>query len=123
VHGDGAQTRSIGFIDDLVEGIGRLLGSDVTLPVNLGNPDEVSVLDLAKMVVRITGSNAEISFVARPQDDPTVRRPDIARARELLGWGPQVSLEEGLERTVAWMADDMNVTWTPPDVPPGAALA
>jgi dTDP-glucose 4,6-dehydratase len=102
VHGDGAQTRSVGYISDLVEGIRRLLQSDVVEPVNLGNPEELSVLDLAKMVIRVCGSSSEIGFVGRPEDDPTVRRPDIARARELLEWEPRVSLEEGLERTVSW---------------------
>jgi dTDP-glucose 4,6-dehydratase len=102
VHGDGSQTRSIGYIDDLVEGIWRLVGSDVVEPINFGNPREVSVLELAKMVIRTTGSNSEIQFVDRPIDDPTVRQPDITRARRLLGWEPGVALEEALERTVAW---------------------
>src|SRR5438105_3372784 len=102
VHGDGSQTRSIGYIDDLVEGIVRLVQSDVVEPVNFGNPEEISVLDLAKMVIRITESRSEIQFIDRPVDDPTVRRPDITRARELLGWEPKVGLEEALERTVEW---------------------
>ena len=102
VHGDGSQTRSVGYVGDLVEGISRLLRSDVVEPVNIGNPEEVSVLDLAKMVIRITGSSSDISFVDRPVDDPTVRQPDITRARELLGWEPKVPLEEALERTVRW---------------------
>ena len=102
VHGDGKQTRSVGYVSDLVEGIWRLLHSDVVDPVNIGNPEEVSVLDLAKMVIRICGSQSEIAFVDRPVDDPTVRRPDISRAHERLGWEPKVPLEEALERTVAW---------------------
>jgi dTDP-glucose 4,6-dehydratase len=102
VHGDGSQTRSVGYVGDLVEGISRLLRSDVVEPVNIGNPEEVSVLDLAKMVIRITGSSSDIAFVDRPVDDPTVRQPDISRARELLGWEPKVPLEEALERTVRW---------------------
>jgi dTDP-glucose 4,6-dehydratase len=102
VHGDGSQTRSIGYIADLVEGLWRLLHSEVSEPVNLGNPEEVSVLDLAKMVIRVCGSSSEVRFVARPEDDPTVRRPDITRARGLLDWEPKVSLEEALERTVAF---------------------
>jgi dTDP-glucose 4,6-dehydratase len=102
VHGDGSQTRSVGYVGDLVEGIDRLLRSDVVEPVNIGNPEEVSVLDLAKMVIRITGSSSDIAFVDRPVDDPTVRQPDITRARELLGWEPKVPLEEALERTVGW---------------------
>ena len=102
VYGDGTQTRSIGYVSDLVEGIWRLLHSDVVDPVNIGNPEEVSVLDLAKMIVRITESASDIRFEPLPTDDPIVRRPDITRARELLGWEPQVSLEQGLERTVDW---------------------
>ncbi|MFN2544898.1 MAG: UDP-glucuronic acid decarboxylase family protein [Actinomycetota bacterium] len=102
VHGDGTQTRSVGYISDLVEGIWLLLHSDVMDPVNLGIPEEVSVLDLAKMVIRICGAGSDIRFVGRPVDDPTVRRPDITRARSLLGWEPRVPLEEALERTVAW---------------------
>jgi dTDP-glucose 4,6-dehydratase len=102
VHGDGSQTRSVGYVGDLVEGIDRLLRSDVVEPVNIGNSEEVTVLDLAKMVIRITGSSSDIAFVDRPVDDPTVRQPDITRARELLGWEPKVSLEEALERTVRW---------------------
>ncbi len=102
VHGDGSQTRSIGSVSDLVEGIWRLLASDIAGPVNLGNPEEVSVLELAKMVLRVAGVASEIRSVERPEDDPSVRRPDIARARELLGWEPKVGLEEALERVVAW---------------------
>jgi dTDP-glucose 4,6-dehydratase len=102
VHGDGSQTRSIGYVSDLVNGVRLLLQSDTADPVNLGNPEEVSVVDLAKMVCRIAGSESEIRFVARPEDDPGVRRPDITRARDVLGWEPRVDLEEGLWRTVEW---------------------
>ena len=102
VHGDGSQTRSVGYISDLVEGIHLLLDSDVTEPVNLGNPEEVSVIELAQTIARIAGTAPEIVFERRPVDDPTVRRPDISRARQLLGWEPRVPLEEGLERTVKW---------------------
>ena len=102
VYGDGSQTRSIGYVSDLVEGIWRLLNSDVVEPVNIGNPEEVSMLDLAKTIIRITDSRSDIRFDPLPTDDPTVRRPDITRAQELLGWEPQVSLEQGLERTVDW---------------------
>ena len=105
VHGDGSQTRSVGYISDLVEGIHRLLDSDVTEPVNLGNPEEVSVLELAKTIARIAGTDPEIVFNPRPIDDPTVRRPDIARARELLAWEPKVTLEEGLARTIDWFRE------------------
>jgi len=102
VHGDGSQTRSVGYVGDLVEGIVRLLDSDLVDPVNLGNPEEVTVLDLARTVCRVVGVEPDIRFVERPVDDPTHRKPDISRARELLGWEPAVPLEEALRRTVAW---------------------
>jgi dTDP-glucose 4,6-dehydratase len=102
VHGDGSQTRTVGYVSDLVEGIVRLLDSDVIDPVNIGSPDEVTILELARTVARVVGVEAEIRFAPRPEDDPTVRRPDISRARDLLGWEPRVGLEEGLARTVAW---------------------
>ncbi len=102
VHGDGSQTRSVGYVGDLVEGILRLLDSDVVEPVNLGNPEEVTVLELARAVCRVVGVEPEIRFVERPVDDPNQREPDIARARELLGWEPAVPLEDALRRTVAW---------------------
>jgi dTDP-glucose 4,6-dehydratase len=107
VHGDGSQTRSIGYISDLVEGVWRLLCSDVTDPVNVGNPEEVAVIEVARAVARAVGVEPDIRFVDRPVDDPTVRRPDITRAREVLGWKPRVSLESGLERTVAWFRDSL----------------
>jgi len=105
VHGDGSQTRSVGYVGDLVEGIVRLLDSEVTDPVNLGNPEEVTVLDLARTVCRVVGVEPDIRFVERPVDDPTQRKPDITRARELLGWEPAVPLEEALRRTVTWFRD------------------
>ncbi|HVL81268.1 MAG TPA: UDP-glucuronic acid decarboxylase family protein [Actinomycetota bacterium] len=107
VHGDGSQTRSLCYVDDLVEGIVRLAASDHVGPVNIGNPHEVTVLELAKLVVEITGSTSEIAFGPRPQDDPSVRRPDISLARDLLGWEPSVSLEEGLDRTAAWFRAEL----------------
>jgi dTDP-glucose 4,6-dehydratase len=108
VHGDGSQTRSLCYVDDLVEGIWRLLNSDVPGPINIGNPEEVKVLELAQLVTTLVGSPSELVFVERPEDDPEVRCPDIGRARKLLGWEPRVSLREGLERTIAWARD----TWT-----------
>jgi dTDP-glucose 4,6-dehydratase len=102
VHGDGSQTRSLCYVDDLVEGIWRLLGSDLVGPVNLGNPEEVSVLELAKAICELTGSASPLAFVPRPVDDPEVRCPDISLARQALGWEPKVRLREGLARTVAW---------------------
>src|SRR6266511_4731355 len=105
VHGDGSQTRSVGYVGDLVEGIVRLLDSEVVDPVNLGNPEEVTVVDLARAVCRAVGVEPDIRFVERPVDDPTQRKPDITRAREVLGWEPRVGLDEALARTVAWFRD------------------
>jgi dTDP-glucose 4,6-dehydratase len=102
VHGDGSQTRSLCYVDDLVEGFWRLFASEVTGPVNLGNPEEVTVLELAERVRAAVGADVDIGFVERPVDDPTVRRPDISLARLELGWEPKVALETGLERMVAW---------------------
>lgn len=103
VHGDGSQTRSLCYISDLVEGIWRLLTSDVVgSTVNLGNPEEVTVLDLARIILQKVGSASEIVFTARPVDDPEVRCPDISLAGSALGWTPEISLSEGLRRTVEW---------------------
>jgi dTDP-glucose 4,6-dehydratase len=102
VHGDGSQTRSFCYVDDLIEGIMRLLASDQHEPVNLGNPEEHTVLELAEMIRELTGSSSEIVFEPRPIDDPSVRRPDITRARRLLGWEPTVGVREGLLRTIEW---------------------
>ncbi len=100
VYGEGQQTRSFQYINDLVEGIHRLLKSNYHLPVNLGNPHEMTVLDFAKKVLDLTGSQSSIDFRPLPQDDPQVRQPDISKAREILGWEPKVSLEEGLNQTI-----------------------
>ncbi len=102
VAGDGSQTRSICYVDDLVEGVLRLMRSDHPGPVNIGNPAEMSVLDLARLVLGVTGSSSPITFVSRPQDDPHVRQPDITLARDVLGWEPKVPVEEGLARCVEW---------------------
>jgi dTDP-glucose 4,6-dehydratase len=98
VFGDGSQTRSFCYVDDLIRGLVLLAESGEHLPVNIGNPEELSLLDLAKTVIQVTGSKSEIVFEALPVDDPQVRQPDITRARQLLGWEPEVSLEEGLRR-------------------------
>ena len=102
VAGDGSQTRSIIYVDDLIAGILRLLRSDLAGPVNIGNPHETSVLHLAETIRRLTGSASEIVFIPRPTDDPTVRQPDITLAKRELGWEPTVGYEEGLERTLAY---------------------
>lgn len=104
VHGDGAQTRSFCYVTDLVDGVVRLMRSDVHDPVNVGNPAEIRVIDLARLILEITGSRSSIVHRPRPEDDPTRRCPDIAQARALLGWEPHVSLREGLQRTLGWLA-------------------
>jgi dTDP-glucose 4,6-dehydratase len=99
VYGDGSQTRSLCYVDDLIRGLFLLASSGEHLPVNLGNPDhELTMLDLAQTVIRVSGSPSQVVFEALPVDDPQIRRPDITRARELLGWEPEVGLEEGLGR-------------------------
>jgi len=103
VHGDGSQTRSFCYVSDLVEGFLRLMESDVRDPVNLGNPVEITIRQAAEEVIRLTGSKSEIRCVERPADDPKVRRPDITRARTLLGWEPQVERTTGFARTIEWM--------------------
>lgn len=105
VAGDGSQTRSIIYVDDLVEGIFRLLNSELAGPCNIGNPYETSVLHLAETVRRLAGSNSEIVFIPRPEDDPTVRQPDITLAREALGWEPKIDYEDGLRRTIGWFRE------------------
>jgi dTDP-glucose 4,6-dehydratase len=100
VFGDGSQTRSFCYVSDLVEGIYRLLMSDEALPVNIGNPAEMTVLQFAERIKRLTGTRAPIEFRPLPEDDPKIRRPDITKARKLLGWEPRVPLDEGLQRTI-----------------------
>jgi dTDP-glucose 4,6-dehydratase len=104
VYGDGSQTRSFCYVDDQVAGLVALLDSDYVGPVNIGNPDEFTVLELAEAVLELTGSKSEIIFEPLPEDDPTQRRPDISLAADELGWRPRVALREGLERTAAWFA-------------------
>ncbi|HEX8647283.1 MAG TPA: UDP-glucuronic acid decarboxylase family protein [Thermoleophilaceae bacterium] len=100
VFGDGSQTRSFVYVEDEVRGLIALMESGVHEPVNIGNPDELSLIDMAKLVVELTESRSEIVFEALPVDDPQVRQPDISRARDLLGWEPKISLREGLKRTI-----------------------
>lgn len=100
IYGDGSQTRSFCYVDDLIEGIVLLARSEEHLPVNLGNPEEYTILECAKAVLEVTGSNSEMSYAELPVDDPTRRRPDITKARALLGWEPRVGLMEGLKRSL-----------------------
>src|SRR5262249_58882415 len=101
VFGDGSQTRSLCYVDDLIRGLYLLAMSDEHLPVNIGNPDhELTMLELAQACIRVTGSSRQIVFEALPIDDPMVRRPDITRARQILGWQPEIGLEEGLRRWI-----------------------
>ncbi|MCE2448949.1 MAG: SDR family oxidoreductase [Candidatus Latescibacteria bacterium] len=107
VYGDGQQTRSICHYSDLIAGLYKLMLSDVTTPVNLGNPSEITMLDLAHKIIAMTGSKSCIAFGELPQDDPRVRLPDIAKARSLLGWTPCVGPDEGLSRTIAWFKREL----------------
>jgi dTDP-glucose 4,6-dehydratase len=109
VFGDGSQTRSFCYVDDLIRGLVLLAESKEHLPVNLGNPDEKTLLEMAQTVLRMTGSSSEIVFDALPVDDPQVRQPDITRAKQLLGWEPTVELEEGLRRTIATLGHEAAV--------------
>ncbi|MFV2071662.1 MAG: UDP-glucuronic acid decarboxylase family protein [Thermoanaerobaculales bacterium] len=102
--GDGSQTRSFCYVSDLIEGIWRLLLSDYAEPMNIGNPGEMTVLEFAREIIRITGAGAEIVFEPLPEDDPKVRQPDISLAQEVLGWAPTVTLEEGIRKTIEFFA-------------------
>ena len=124
VFGDGSQTRSFCYVDDLIRGLVALNESGVHEPVNLGNPHEMTLLEMAEAVVELTDSRAEIVFEALPVDDPKVRQPDIARARDLLGWAPEFTVRDGLERTIAAampMIADGPTAPTAGTVPPGGS--
>jgi UDP-glucuronate decarboxylase len=109
VYGTGEQTRSFCYVDDLIEGLMRLMNADgIHDPVNLGNPSEFTIKELAEEVKRICGSKVEIKYLPLPQDDPRQRKPDITRAQQLLGWTPTIPLREGLEKTVTYFAERMN---------------
>lgn len=114
VYGDGSQTRSFCYVSDEVEGIYRLMMSDYTLPVNIGNPEEHTILEFAKIILKLTGSNSKITFKELPEDDPKQRRPDITKARKLLNWEPKVSLEQGLKETIKYFKDMLGVVKRPP---------
>jgi len=105
VFGDGSQTRSFCYVDDLIRGLVALAESDVHEPVNIGNPNEMSLLEMAQLIIELTGSRSEVVFEALPVDDPQVRQPDITRARELLDWEPEVDVREGLRRTIDFYSD------------------
>lgn len=109
VYGDGLQTRSFCYVDDQVEGIYRILMSDKVEPINIGNPDEISILDFAKEIKELIGGNVSIVFEELPVDDPKVRRPDISRAEEWLGWTPKVDRREGLALTLNYFKNKMNI--------------
>ena len=109
VYGDGAQTRSFCYITDLVEGIYRLLMSDYNLPVNIGNPHEMTVAGMAKEIISLTGSKSRIVQMPLPEDDPKVRQPDITRAKTILGWEPRVELREGLRHTIGYFRKKMGI--------------
>jgi len=104
VYGDGSQTRSFCYVSDLVDGIYRLLMSREHEPVNIGNPDEMTLLKLARIIIKLTGSKSRIVYETLPVDDPKVRRPDIKKAKRLLGWKPKIELEEGLSKTIEWFS-------------------
>ncbi len=109
VFGDGSQTRSFTYITDLVDGILRLMHSDANDPVNIGNPQELSLAELAKTIIRMTGSSSKLVYRPLPTDDPKVRRPDITRARSVLGWEPKVPLEQGLATTIEYFRQKLDV--------------
>jgi dTDP-glucose 4,6-dehydratase len=103
IFGSGQQTRSFCYVTDLVDGVIRLLNSDLNEPVNIGNPQEMTIEEIARTIIRLTGSSSKIVYRPLPEDDPKVRQPDITRARTLLGWEPKVPLEEGLMRTLDYV--------------------
>ncbi|MFY9835454.1 MAG: NAD-dependent epimerase/dehydratase family protein, partial [Xanthobacteraceae bacterium] len=107
VFGDGLQTRSFCYVDDLIDGLVRLMNSadDVTGPINIGNPKEFTILELASLVIELTGSHSRIVYRPRPQDDPRQRRPDISKANDLLRWAPQIPLRDGLMKTIVYFED------------------
>jgi dTDP-glucose 4,6-dehydratase len=109
VYGDGSQTRAFCYVDDLVDGIYRLLMSDETEPVNIGNPDEITIKEFAEEIIEITGTGSSITYEELPKDDPQVRQPDISRAKEILGWEPAVDRREGLRRTLDYFKKKIDV--------------
>jgi len=113
VYGDGSQTRSFCYVDDLVDGIYRLLMSDEADPVNVGNPDEITIKEFAEEIIELTRSNSTITYEPLPKDDPQVRQPDITRAKEILGWSPNVDRTDGLRRTLDYFREEMGLEEAP----------
>jgi len=108
VYGDGTRTRSFCYVDDLIDGIYKLINASINEPVNLGNPGEFTILELAKIVIRLTNSKSKIVFKVLPQDDPKQRRPDISKAKNKLHWQPKIKLEKGLNRTINWFRNKID---------------
>jgi dTDP-glucose 4,6-dehydratase len=108
VYGDGTQTRSFCYVDDLIEGIQRLLFSNEVGPVNLGNPEEITILDFANEIIALTGSKSKLTFCSLPQNDPKVRQPDITKAKAILKWQPRVPRREGLRRTLDYFQQKLS---------------
>lgn len=108
VFGDGSQTRSFCFVDDLIEGIYRLLLSEEVMPVNIGNPSEITILEFAEEILKLTGAKSKIIYKELPQDDPKIRQPDITRAKDILGWEPKVGRDEGLRRTLDFFREKVH---------------
>jgi len=109
VFGDGSQTRSFCYVDDLIDGILKLMDVEYHFPINLGNPQEMTIIELAKLIIELTGSKSGIKFLPLPQDDPKIRRPDITRAKELLNWEPKVLLKQGLLPTIAYFKAKLKI--------------
>jgi dTDP-glucose 4,6-dehydratase len=108
IYGDGSQTRSFCYVSDLIEGIYRLALSDEHLPVNIGNPEEFTILEFAELIIKLTGTGSKIIHEAIPEDDPRRRKPDITKARTLLGWEPKINLEEGLSKSIDWFKNKIS---------------
>jgi len=107
VYGDGSQTRSFCYISDQIEGLMNLMNSDYQLPINIGNPQELSIIEFAKKIKKMCNSKSEITFHPLPKDDPKQRKPDISKAKKIIDWTPKVGLEEGLEKTINYFKKDL----------------
>jgi len=103
IHGDGSQTRSFCYVSDMIEGFYKMMMSDYSEPINMGNPQEMTILEMARLIIKLTSSKSKLVFEPRPPDDPQVRKPEISKAKKILDWKPKVGLEEGLQKTMEWM--------------------